>query len=362
MKIALIHDFLVKIGGAEKVLLALARLFPRAPIYTLFYDHKLDEYFPHREIIVSSLQRGYERISSPKLFLMKMAQAMAEFDLAGFDLIISNSHSFAKGIRQPEGTIHISYCHSPTRWLWDSYHDYVNRLYLPNFALFYLKRYLSNLRLWDYEKAQAVDYFIANSENVARRIKKFYRREARVIYPPVEVERIKPQKGNEGYFLIISRLSPYKNVRVAVELFSNRSLPLKVVGEGEEAESLKELAGPTVELLGFLPEEEKIEYLKNARAVIFPVEDDFGIVAVEAQAAGKPVIALWGGGAVETVIPNLTGVFFKEPTVASLEEGLEEFLRLEKDFNYRKIRQNAERFSERIFEKRMREFVKQCVG
>jgi len=289
-----------------------------------------------------------------------MAQAVSEFDLSDYDLVISSSHSFAKGVRVPEKTVHLSYCHSPTRWLWDSYHDYVGRLSLPNFALFYLKRYLSNLRLWDFEEAQSVDYFIANSEHVARRIKKFYRREAEIIYPPVEVERIKPKRSHQDYFLVVSRLSPYKNVKIAVELFSNRGLPLKVIGEGEEEKMLKGLAGPTVELLGFVSEEEKIHYLENARAVIFPVEDDFGIVPVEAMAAGKPVIALKGGGAMETIIPGVTGVFFREPSVASLEEGLEEFLKIEKDFNFRKIRQNAERFSERVFNEKMKRFINQC--
>jgi len=291
-----------------------------------------------------------------------MKEAVGEFDLGSFDLIISNSHSFAKGIKKPAGAIHISYCHSPTRWLWDSYHDYVGRLPLPNFALFYLKNYLSRLRLWDFEVASGVDFFIANSENVARRIKKFYRREAEVIYPPVEVEKIKPKKNHENYFLVISRLSPYKNVGMAVELFSNRGLPLKVIGEGEEIMTLKALAGPTVELLGFVSEEEKIEYLENARAIVFPVEDDFGIVPVEAMAAGKPVIALGRGGAVETVMPGITGVFFREPTITSLEEGLEEFFRLEKDFHFRQIREQAEKFTEKVFEKKMKTFLSKILN
>jgi glycosyltransferase involved in cell wall biosynthesis len=358
MSIALVHDFLVKIGGAEKVLLKLAELYPKAPIYTLFYDSKLDDYFQNKEIIVSSLQQTYNRIKSPRLLLNRMSQGIEEFDFSDFDLIISSSHSFAKGIKKPDGAIHIDYCHSPTRWLWDSYHQYVNELFLPRPALWWLKNYLSKLRQWDFEAAQKVDYFIANSANVARRIKKFYRRDAAVIYPPVEVAKIKPQKAHQDYFLIISRLSPYKNVRLAVELFSSRGLPLKVIGEGEELEALQKIAGPSVEFLGFVDEDEKNEYLRNARAVIFPVEDDFGIVAVEAQAAGKPVIALGQGGALETVIPNVTGVFFKEPNVSGLEEGLEEFLKYEKDFNWRKIRENAERFSEKAFENKIKEFVK----
>ena len=350
LKVAIVHDLLVNFGGAESVTLNLAELFPDAPIYTLLYHPRLDKFFPNKKIIVSPLQRWFRTFRVPTKFLLPwMAGAIEGFNFSGYDLVISSNNSFAGGIITEPETVHISYCHSPTRYLWDSYHTYIADQRLPEWAKTIVKSLLHNLRIWDKLSAGRANVYVANSAHVQKRIHKYYRRDSAIIYPPVDTHKITPKKSNAGYFLILSRLSSYKRVDLAIEACNALKLPLVIIGEGEGRRSLERLAGPTIEFLGWQSEENKLEYLRNARALLFPGEDDFGIVPVEAMAAGKPVIAYGTGGALESVVEGKTGLFFDEPTTESLTVAIRRFMTMEKKFDWRMISQHAQKFSREKF-------------
>lgn len=365
VKVAIVHDFLVKIGGAEKVTQALSEMFPDAPIYTLIYDSKVDSLFPQKKIIVSYLQRWYRTWHIPtKLLLPFMANAIESFDFAGYDLVISSNNSFAGGIITPSDVPHISYCHSPTRYLWDACHTYIAEQKLPDLLQKILQYFLSNLRIWDKLSSGRVTIYVANSNYVKNRIRKYYKRESTVIYPPVDVEKIQPQPTHADYFLVVSRLTAYKRVDLAIRACNDLRLPLVIVGEGEDRQRLQKLAGFSIEFLGWQNEANKIEYLRNARALIFPGEEDFGIVPVEAMAAGKPVIAYRKGGARETIIDGKTGIFFDQPTVPALIDAIRNFIAREKEFNPDFIHRHAENFNKAKFKTEMVKLIhqelKQC--
>ena len=362
IRVALVHDFLTHWGGAEKVTHTLAEMFPEAPIYTLLYHPRLDGFFPGKRIIVSPLQRWFRTFKIPAKFLLPwMASAIEGFNFSGYDLVISSNNSFAGGIITEPNTVHISYCHSPTRYLWDSFHTYIDEQRLPGWAKNIVKKILHELRIWDKLSAGRAQKYIANSQHVKRRISKYYRREAEVIYPPVDTDRIKPKRGQAGYFLVLSRLSSYKRIDLAVRACNELKLPLVVIGEGEMRQELMRMAGPTVEFLGWQSDKNKIEYLRNARALIFPGEEDFGIVPVEAMAAGKPVIAYGKGGVLESVIEGKTGIFFYEPTAESLAVAIRRFLTMEKKFDWRAISQNAQKFSREKFKQDMMALITKHV-
>ena len=346
LKVAIVHDLLVNFGGAESVTLSLTEMFPDAPIYTLLYHRRLDKFFPNKKIIVSPLQRWFSTFHVPSKFLLPwMASAIEGFNFSGYDLVISSNNSFAGGIITEPDTVHISYCHSPTRYLWDAYHTYIDEQRLPNWAKNIVRQLLYNLRIWDKLSAGRPTIYLANSLNVQNRIHKYYRRDSVVVYPPVDTHKITPKKSNAGYFLVLSRLSSYKRVDLAIQACNALKLPLVIIGEGEARRSLERLAGPTIEFLGWQNEENKLEYLKNARALLFPGEEDFGIVPVEAMAAGKPVIAYRKGGVTESVLDGKTGLFFDEQTVESLTVAIRRFLTMEKKFDWREISQHAQKFS-----------------
>ncbi|MBU1083302.1 glycosyltransferase [Patescibacteria group bacterium] len=359
LKVAIVHDFLVNMGGAERVTLALSEIFPDASIYTLLYNPKVAKFFPRKKIVVSYLQYWYKFLKLPTKFLLPfMPAAIESFDFAGYDLVISSNNSFAGGIITNPDTYHLSYCHSPTRYLWDSFHTYVEEQRLPRFMQNIVKNILFKLRIWDKLSSGRVQKYIANSQYVKRRIKKYYRKEAEVIYPPVDTHLIRPKQSNAGYFLVISRLTSYKKIDLAVRACNILHLPLVIIGEGEQMQFLKSIAGPTVELLGWQDDKNKIEYLRNARALIFPGEEDFGIVPVEAMAAGKPVIAFNKGGLQETVVANKTGMFFDEQTVKSLTEALRKFITIEHKFNATEINRHALQFSREHFRQEIVTLVK----
>ena len=360
LKVALVHDFLVKIGGAEKVTQALCEIFPQAPIYTLIYDPKVDSLFPQKKIIVSYLQRWYRTWHVPtKLLMPFMAEAIESFDFTGYDLVISSNNSFAGGIITPPDVPHISYCHSPTRYLWDAFHTYVAEQQLPRLVKGLLQYILHNLRIWSKLSSGRVTKYVANSNYVKNRIRKYYRRESTVVYPPVDVDKIQAKATHADYFLVVSRLSAYKRVDLAIAACNDLRMPLVIIGEGEEWARLQKLAGFSVEFLGWQNEANKIEYLRNCRALIFPGEEDFGIVPVEAMAAGKPVIAYRKGGALETVIDGKTGVFFLAPTVPALIGAMRNFLTKEKEFNPDFIHRHAENFSRVKFKAEMVKLIHQ---
>lgn len=359
LKIAIVHDFLHGLGGAERVTLALSGIFPDAPIYTLIYTPKLAPYFEGRRIVVSYLQR-YSRLPAKSL-LPFYAQAIEQFDFSDFDVVVSSSHSFAKNIITPADTLHIAYIHSPMRYVWDTWHSYLKQQRLGPAVEGTMRNILSKIRIWDRLGSSRVDIFVANSKNVHNRIRKYYRRDSQVIYPPVDVEKISPRKEHKDYFLVVSRLSYYKRVDLAVEACRELNVPLVVIGTGEQGTHLKQLAGEKTKILGWVDDDEKIKYLQNCRALIFPGEEDFGIVPVEAMAAGKPVIAFEKGGLLETVVDGKTGVFFNEPTVDSLKRALRLFIVKEKSFDYKAIRRHAEKFSKKIFQDKILDLVKESV-
>ena len=364
MKVAIVHDFLTRFGGAERVLLELAEMFPEAPIYTFLYDEwKMGRWFKKERVQTSFLQKfpGFLR-NRPQLLWPFIGAAAESFDLREYDLVISSSSVFSKGVITRPKTTHICYAHSASRFAWDHSFEYLKENNLGSFSRFLAKIYLSYFRLWDRASALRPDYFLANSRSTARRLKKYYNVEAKVIYPPVNLANGQWQmaigKDKTGeYFLIVSQLTPYKKIDVAVEAFNKLELPLLIIGEGPQKEHLKKIAKPNVKILGWKSDEEVSEYLKNCVAFIFPGEDDFGIAPVEAMNFGKPVLALARGGALETVLPGITGELFQEPTPEILADGVRRLRRNLVNFSPLVIAKWAGRFSRERFRKELMEFI-----
>src|SRR3990167_496247 len=316
-KVALVHDWLTGEAGAEKVLLALSRIFPEAPIYTSVWDPTRTPSFVGKDIRTSFMQRWPFAKSRHQLYPWLRPLGFESFDLSSYDLVISSSSAEAKGVLTPPRTLHLCYCHTPTRYYWSDYHAYLGRMQfgLLNHLALRAMPYLTNyLRLWDRAASSRVDHFVANSENVAARIRKYYGRESTVISPPVEIQRFKVSAARGQYFLSVGRLVPYKRVDLIIRACNERSLSLKVSGEGPEFGSLKKMAGPTVEFLGRVPEGDLPRLYAGARAFIFASEEDFGIAPVEAMASGVPVIAYGRGGVLESVVGGETGLTFPEQT------------------------------------------------
>jgi len=366
MKIALIHDYLIRFGGAERVFLSLRKIFPKAEIFTLLYDKKkMGQYFPENKINVSFLQKfpGFWR-KRQKYLLPFIPMAPETFDLRDFDLVISSSNSFVKGVITRPQAIHICYCHSPMRFGWDAYSSYVQQQrkgHLTNLAIRILMHYV---RMWDKSAASRVDYFIANSKATAARIEKFYGRESEVIYPPVIVGDSPRNTGaapEQNHFLIVSQLTPYKQIDLAVSAFSKLNLPLVIIGEGPDKKRLQEMAGDSVRFLGWQTDGEVKQHLQNCLAFVFPGEDDFGIAPVEAMSFGKPVLAFRRGGATETVLEGITGEFFDDPTSEGLADGVRRILINIDNYSPLLIRKRAEKFSQERFERAIKEFVIQTV-
>lgn len=360
MKIALIHDWLPFMGGAERVLINFLEMYPEAPIYTTIANKdKLDNPLKDAEIITSSLQRGKKNVENHRKLFPFMPTAVESFNLNEFDIVLSSSSSVAKAVITNPNTMHICYCHSPMRYGWEFSYEYAGKMAggskLKKKVLGY---FLSIMRLWDNVSSDRVDFFIANSENVARRIWKHYRRESVVIHPPVRCSLFKPCDVDEDYFLILSRLQEYKRIDVAVEAFNKNGLPLVIIGDGPEREKLEKIANSNIKFLGRQSDDVIKEYYAKCRAFIFPGEEDFGITPLEAQACGRPVIAYGKGGALETVVNNLTGVFFEEQTATSLNEAIEKFNEMKFDKN--EIRKHAETFDESIFKVKMQNYINEC--
>jgi glycosyltransferase involved in cell wall biosynthesis len=351
MKVALIHDWVTNFSGAEQVLLALYEIYPQAPIFTSVYNSKKVPQFKHTKIVTSFLQNFPPSKNKHQLVIPFMPFAFEQFDLKDYDVVISSSHSCSKGVLTSPETLHICYCYTPTRYLWEIGID-------KRVTGKVIKGFVGNyLRVWDRLAACRVDYFIAISETVKRRIKKYYGRGSEIIYPPVNTGFYKPQKKIGDWFLIVSRLIPYKKVDIAVQAFSDLGLPLVVIGEGPELEKLKKMAKPNIKFLGRLEDEQVKKYYSQCKAFIFPGEEDFGITPVEAMASGRPVIAYKKGGACESVIEGITGTFFKEQTPQCLIEIIRKF-KPEK-YNPQLIRQHALKFDRVVFKKKIKEFVDQ---
>lgn len=352
-KVAIVHDFLLYPGGAERVLEDLAEMFPNAPIYTLLHDKdRMGDFLKDREIRTSFLQKWPRFLRKRHRFLLPFfGTAIESFDLRDFDLIISSSGAWSKGIVTRLDTKHVAYVHSPMRYIWDENEHYLKK----NTGMknsFCTRLLLSYLRVWDHQAAQRPDTLIANSEHTKKRIEKYYRRSSRVVYPAVDVEggdKKNDAVEEEKYFVIISRLSPYKNVALAIETCNKLQLPLVVIGEGKEYEKLEKISGDTITLKGWVSDEEKMQYLSNARALLFPSEDDFGIVCIESLCAGTPVIALKRGGACETVEGGVTGEFFDAPTVEMMADAMRRFLEKEGKYDASTMKAYAEKYSREAF-------------
>ena len=327
MKVALVHDYLNQMGGAERVVLALHEMFPDAPLYTSIYDpQRVDAAFQSIDIRTSFMQKFPLVKKHHQPFLPFYPFAMERLDLRGYDLVLSSSSAFAKGIITRPETMHICYCHTPMRWCWN-YDEYVEREHLGRIPRNILPFFISGLRVWDQTSSMRVDHFIANSPVVADRIRKYYRRDAVVIPPPVEVRRFTfdPISQPENYFLIVSRFMPYKRIDLAIEACNQLQIPLVIIGSGRDEIRLKRLAGPSIRFMGRLSDQEVLYYYAHCRALILPGEEDFGITPLEAQASGRPVIAYAAGGALASIVENVTGTFFHKQSVESLVEVLASF-------------------------------------
>lgn len=348
-KVALIHDWITTFGGAERCLILLHRMFPTAPIYTLVHDKRhsppeLDD----AHIITSSLQRLPGATTNWQRFLPAMPYAIEQFDLRGFDLVISSCHAVSKGVLTSSKQKHLCYCYTPIRYVWDLYQTYLEHTRLSGFAEKVFRLTGHYLRQWDYSAAQRVDKFLAISKTVQKRIRHTYGREAPVVFPPVDTEFFLPDPGAASdYYLLVSRFVPYKRVDLAVEAFNYRDDSLLVVGGGPLEGRLRKLAKGNIEFLGGVSDEELRTLYQNCKALIFPGEEDFGLTPVEAMACGKPVVAYGVGGAAETVVDGVTGIHFHEQTAPALDAAIDQ---LEKAaLSADDCRRRARAFDQKVF-------------
>jgi glycosyltransferase involved in cell wall biosynthesis len=357
MKVAIVHEFFCNLGGSDQVVADLHQLYPHAPIYTLLVSDrnrgaKLLEGMDLRTSFVHRLPFARRR-HEPYLPLFPLA--IESFDLTGYNVVLSNSHVCAKGVIPPPESVHICLCQTPARYAWDLrflYAQDLNPLLRAYNALV-----MHRLRIWDVSTCSRVDHFIANSHFVAQRIRRYYRRSATVIYPPVDTSFFTPGGNDEDYFLIVSRLTAYKRIAMAVEAFNRLGHQLLIIGDGPERRELQALAGPNVRLLGALSREEVRDHMRNCKGLIFPGKEDFGITPVEAQATGRPVVAYGGGGALDTVVDGTTGVFFYAQTPESLCEAVLRSCTLPYDRDV--IRQHALQFDREVFGKRLTDFIEE---
>ena len=356
MKIALVHDHLAHCGGAERVLAALQNLYPDAPTYVLFHDkEKADPAFAKKDIRTSWLQKMPGGVSHFQWFLPLMPHAVESLDLSKYDVIISSSSGFSKGVITDDHAAHICYCHTPTRYLWSDTHTYLADLKRGRLVKWAVRALLPGLRQWDKAAADRVDHFVANSNAVARRIKKYYRRDAEIVYPPVELEKFSVSQKPGTYYLIGGRVANYNRFDIAVDTFSRLGIPLKVFGAGPALDDLKARAKPCVEFVGAVDDKKKAELFRDCIAFLNPQEEDFGITAVEAMACGRPVIAYAAGGALETVIPGVTGEFIDEQNWETLGDKILDFK--PDRYDPMTIRAHAEKFSTQVFQKKISDLV-----
>ncbi|MBM4422148.1 MAG: glycosyltransferase family 4 protein [Chloroflexi bacterium] len=359
MKIALIHDWLNQIGGAEDVLETLVEMFPAAPIFTsIYWREKMPAHWRRWNIKTSFMDSLplVHRFHQPYLFLYRLA--FQSLDLSGFDIILSNKSGFCHGVRKPRGAAHICYCLTPTRYVW-GFDEYAAREGWGATSRQILRPALQLLKQWDKAAASGVDHFIAISSEVQRRIARFYDRESIIIYPPVNTDQFRVADSVDDYFLCLGRLIPYKRVDLAVQACTELNLPLLVAGDGRDRTRLERMAGSTVKFLGRVPDADVPALVARCRAFIFPGLEDFGIAPVQAMAAGRPVIAFAGGGALDTVIESRTGRLFHEQTVQSLISVLKSFD--PGQFDPQTIRAHALKFDRKVFETQLRDFINSVI-
>lgn len=360
-KIAIVHEWFVDYSGSEKVVEQLLNVFPDAGLFALieFLPDHLKHFIKGKTVQTSFIQKLPFSKKKYRNYLALMPVAVEQLNVSDADIVITSSHAVSKGVLTTSNQLNICYCHSPMRYAWDLYHQYLKEAGLnKGIKGFFAKLILHYVRQWDLSTVNRVDYFIANSEYVAKRIKKIYNRDATVIYPPVNTNNFTLQVKKDDFFLTSSRLVSYKKIDVIVKAFANRPADkLIVIGEGPDFAKLKKLATSNVSLLGYQKFEILKDYMQRAKAFIFAADEDFGITAVEAQACGTPVIAFKKGGSLETLIENKTGIFFTEQTAPSIQQALDKFEQMKEVFIASDIRLHAEKFSEERFRKQIETFV-----
>lgn len=352
LRIALVCDWLTDYAGAERVLLKMHELFPKAPIYTTLFDPKRCHVFANADVRTSGLQyfpgaKRFHRVMFPL-----MPRAFERMDLSDYDLVLSSSHAAAKGIITRPETLHVSYCHSPLRYVWDHSHDYQrqHRRFAPFKTLY--RPILHRVRQWDRVAAERVDHYIANSHYIAKRIKKYYGREAEVIHPPVQLNDFELHQEKGESYLAVGRLIPYKRFDLVVEACKRLKRPLKVIGTGSELARLRKMAGPETELLGHVDFETLKAAFAHSKAMIFPQMEDFGIASIEAMASGTPILAYEAGGALETVKQGVSGLFFKEQSVDSVMQAILDFEK--QNWEAERVSASVQDFGEQRFKSELR--------
>lgn len=357
LKVALVHDWLVSSGGAERVLKTMHELFPEAPIYTLVYDEKkAPEWLKACDVRTTYIQKWPGAKSHHKLLLSFMPKAWEALDLTEYDLVISSCASCSKGVMTRPDAVHICYCHSPIRYVWDMYYEYLkNASAIKRFVMPHL---IHKVRQWDFVAAQRVDYFIANSDFVAQRIKKYYRRGSVTIHPGTDIEAMSITEKPGDFYLVVSRFVRYKRIDIAIEACNQLGKNLVIIGSGgEEEKHLKEIAGPTVKFLGKVSDQEMSNYYLRAKAFLFPGMEDFGITPIEAMSAGVPVLAYGVGGATETIQDGKTGLFFYDQNVQGLAECIKRFEREGVRLSRYEIHEYSKRFSAKRFSTELLGFI-----
>ncbi|MFQ5673866.1 MAG: glycosyltransferase [Nitrospinales bacterium] len=382
MKIAIVHDWLTGMRGGEKCLEVFCRLYPEADLFTLLHiPGTVSPVIEGMRIKTSFLQSLPGVARNYRYYLPAMPLAVGQFDLSQYHLVLSSSHCVAKGVTTGRDSIHICYCYTPMRYIWDQYDQYFGPARSGALVSTAMRVLRPRLKAWDVRSSRGVDYFVAISRHVQKRIQSCYRRDATVIYPPVDTKFYSPagEEKPEDFFLMVSAFAPYKRLDLAVEAFKKLGYPLKIIGSGQQLRRLKDAAAPNIEFLGWLPDEEIRSHYARCRAFIFPGEEDFGITPLEAQGMGRPVIAFSRGGALETVIPEKhswkpewdipedktkhpTGVFFHEQTPDALVSAVRFFESIENRFDPEQIRRHARQFDVEVFSRRIRAYIENKIS
>jgi glycosyltransferase involved in cell wall biosynthesis len=359
MNLALTADWLTVFGGAEHAILEFHKIWPEAPIFTTVARPEKLGPLKDMDIRTSHLQKWYNLIGKHQLLLPWMPRAIEDLDVSGFDVILSSSHAVGKGIIPPSTALHICYCHTPMRYAWEMEEEYLRDFRVPRLLRKRVKKELETLRRWDLSTAKRVDHFIANSKETQRRIKDIYGRESIVIPPPVDDRFFEHElpSSEKTFFLALGRMVPYKKFDLLIELANKRKLPLHIAGTGQDEARLRKIAGPTVTFLGFVPDEKLPSLYSSAKALLFPQYEDAGIVPLEAQARGTPVIAYGKGGALDSISDGKTGIFFQDQTIESLEHAIDRFEA--HSFDPKKIRDHAKTFSASNFRERIQKAVEE---
>ncbi len=359
-RLALVHYWLTGMRGGEKVVQSICDLFPDIDIFTLVYNKdKISESINRHKVTTSFIQRFPFAKKKYQTYLPFMPIAIEQFDMSGYDIVISSESGIAKGVLTKPETCHFCYCHTPMRYLWNMYFDYLKNDNIRNLKRMIIERYFNYLRVWDLATSFRVDYFMCNSQNVRRRILKYYNRDSEVIYPPVDVENMIFEPRKEDYYLVVSQLVSYKRIDLAIRAFNELGKELVIIGEGPELKKLKKIAGDNIRFMGWQSSDELKKYYAGAKAFIFPGEEDFGITPVEAQASGTPVIGYGKGGLLETVIEGKTGMFFQRQDHKDIAGVVEAFESGSSKFDPEKIRKNSLKFSKKIFTDRLSRFLEE---